>query len=78
MSIVNSGGPDPVTRQQNWIMIGVAIAGLVVGLVGDLSRLLSPLLKNQLPSRCALRAEPSSAGPLAPKTVNPQTPEANL
>jgi hypothetical protein len=34
MSIVNSGGPDPVTRQQNWIMIGVAIPGLVVGLVG--------------------------------------------
>jgi hypothetical protein len=34
MSIVNSGGPDPVTRRQNWIMIGVAIAGLVVGLVG--------------------------------------------
>jgi hypothetical protein len=34
MSIVNSGGPGPVARRQNWIMIGVAIAGLVVGLVG--------------------------------------------
>jgi len=34
MNIANSGGPDPVRQRQNWIMIGVAIAGLVVGLVG--------------------------------------------